>query len=321
MKNMLIFLFLILVPLGMPGQMQPDSAFHSTEMILKTATGDIYGTLTLADRAAKTPVVIIVAGSGPTDRNGNSPAGLQTNAYKLLAEGLASNGISSLRFDKRGIGQSKAALTSEANLTFETYIDDLVSWVRLLRSDRRFSHIILLGHSEGSLVAMIAAEKAEVAGYISLEGAGRPIDQVLRQQLQSRLTPPLLAESNKILDSLQAGKTVSVVNPLLSALFRPSVQPYLISWIRYNPAREIAKLKIPVLILQGTTDLQVGEKDAQLLEAAKPDARMVILDNMNHVLKEVGSNMEENLASYRNPDLPLKAGLVKAISDFIHTIR
>jgi len=167
------------------------------------------------------------------------------------------------------------------------------------------------------LIGMVAAEQTNVAGFISISGVGRSADIVMQEQLKTKLPPQLLDESNKILDSLKIGKTVSNVNPNLVALYRPSVQPYMISWIKYDPAKEISKLKMPVLIIQGSTDLQVTIDDAKLLSTSKPDSKLIIIDNMNHVLKESDSDIQKNMATYRNPDLPLKAELTTDIVNFI----
>lgn len=319
MKTLTFIIALNFVLSGLFAQIKSDFVYSESEMILKTSTGDIYGTLTVSNNNKTSPIVLIIAGSGPTDRDCNSPMGLQTNAYKMLSESFAKNGISTLRFDKRGIGKSKPAITSESELRFETYINDVVAWISLLKSDKRFSSIIILGHSEGSLIGMIAAEQTNVAGFISISGGGKSADKVLQEQLKTKLPPQLLDESNKILDSLKIGKTVSNVNSNLAALYRPSVQPYMISWIKYDPAKEISKLKIPVLIIQGTTDLQVTVNDSKLLSAAKPNAKLLIIENMNHVLKESDSDIQKNMATYRNSDLPLKAGLTDGIISFIMT--
>lgn len=296
---------------------QGNTNTSESEMILRTSTGNIIGTLTVPRQEKPMPVVIIIPGSGPTDRNGNSAMGLRTDAYKMLAQGFAKNRIASLRFDKRGIGGSKTALASETSIRFDTYVDDVVDWISLLKADKRFSKIILLGHSEGSLIGMLAAEKTKIAAFISIAGAGKSADKILQEQLKDKLPPQLLSESDNIIDSLKAGKTVENVSPALNTLYRPSVQPYMISWMKYDPAKEISKLKIPVLIVQGTTDLQVSEDDARLLAVAKPNAKLVIIDNMNHVMKESDENMQSNIATYTNPDLPLKAGLMEELVKFI----
>jgi len=289
-----------------------------SEIVLKTPAGDISGTLTVPEKPVKSPVVLIIAGSGPTDRNCNSPLGIKTNVYKMLAEKFALNGISTLRYDKRGIGKSKSAETSESDLRFETYINDAIEWINLLQKDKRFSKVIVLGHSEGSLIGIVAAEQSPVSGLISVAGAGSPADTILHDQLKNQLPPQLLEESDKILDTLRQGKTVTKVSPLLLSLYRPGVQPYMISWIKYDPVAEIKKLKIPVLIVQGTTDIQVSISDAKLLSAAKPDAKLLIIDNMNHILKEAPADRQKNLATYSNPELPLKQGLVEDLVSFIN---
>jgi len=208
-------------------------------------------------------------------------------------------------------------MTIENSLTVDTYIGDAVGWINLLKSDVRFSKVIVLGHSEGSLIGIVASEKAPVSAFISIAGPGRSIDKILQEQLKTKLTPQLMVESNKILDSLRAGKTVAVVNQDLMSLFRPSVQPYMISWIKYDPSKEISRLKIPVLIIQGTTDIQVSTGDAKLLKASNPGATLKIIENMNHVMKECDSNMQTNMATYMDPELPLKSGLVDQIVKFI----
>jgi pimeloyl-ACP methyl ester carboxylesterase len=208
-------------------------------------------------------------------------------------------------------------MTSESDLRFETYIKDVVAWVSMLNTDKRFAKIILLGHSEGSLIGIIAAQQVKVAAFISVAGVGKSADKILQEQLKTKLPPQLMNESNKILDSLKAGKTVAKVDPSLNSIYRPSVQPYMISWIKYDPAKEIKKLKIPVMIIQGTTDLQVTVADAKLLSASKPDAKLLIIDKMNHVMKEAEFDAQANMATYKNPALPLKPGLAGPMVDFI----
>lgn len=315
-KKLMAALFFVLGTI-LFAQAATDTGFSETELTLKTPAGDIFGTLTIPDNAKSSPVVLIIAGSGPTDRNGNSPLGVRTDTYKKIAEGLAGNGVSSLRFDKRGIAASRAAMASEADLRFETYINDVKGWISMLNSDKRFSKVIVLGHSEGSLIGMVAAGQTQVGGFISVSGVGKTVDQTLREQLKPKLPESMFDEASKALDSLKMGMTVQKVNPALISLFRPSVQPYMISWIKYNPTEEIKKLKAPVMIIQGTTDIQVTVEDAKLLAAAKPDARLKVFDGMNHVLKESEIDMQKNMATYANPELPLKAGFMDSIVNFI----
>ena len=210
-------------------------------------------------------------------------------------------------------------MVNESDLTFDMYVKDAVEWIKYLRKDKRFSKIIIAGHSEGSLIGMIAARQSKADKYISLCGAGRPIYSVIEEQLKNNNLPKeLLDKSDAYIDSLKQGKTIKDVDPSLSMLFKPSVQPYLISWFKYNPVKEISKLSIPVLIIEGTTDIQVDVKDAELLASADKNAKLVIVENMNHILKSVPTtDRKKNIQSYGNPDLPLSKALCKNVLEFI----
>lgn len=304
------FLLLIL-SLALPSLAQP----RSSEVSLQTMTGALQGTLVVPPGEGPSPVVLLIAGSGPTDRNGNAkgiPGG--NDGLAMLAEALADRGIASLRYDKRGVAASAPAAAKEQDLRFETYVADAAMWVRMLKNDARFSSITIAGHSEGSLVGMLAAGEAD--GFVSIAGASLPAGAVLREQLRTKLPAALLEENERILQSLESGKTVGAVPPQLAALYRPSVQPYLISWMRYDPAAEFAKLKSPTLVLQGTTDLQVSAADARRLVAAKP-SRFALIDGMNHVLKLVEGDLAQQLPSYGNPDLPVAPRLIEELTAFV----
>jgi pimeloyl-ACP methyl ester carboxylesterase len=282
---------------------------------LQTTTGTLHGTLDLPSGTAAFPVVVIIAGSGPTDRDGNQPS-IKNDSLKHLSHALAAKGIATLRYDKRGVGQSAAAAQKEEDLRFETYVDDVVQWVALLRHDSRFSGIGLVGHSEGSLIAMVAARQAKIDTLISLAGSGRAAPKLIREQLGNKLPPGLKARSDYILDELVAGRTVADVPNELASLFRPTVQPYMISWFKYDPVRELAALKIPVLIVQGTTDLQVTVDDAKRLAAANKDAKLRLVDGMNHVLKRAKTPAEQQ-AAYTDPSIPIEVRAVEEIIGFL----
>jgi hypothetical protein len=291
--------------------------YTELEYNLITPTGTISGTLIPTDSLKATSVVLIIPGSGPTDRNGNSPLGVEANTYKMISFALADAGIASVRFDKRGINASRDAMVSESALTFDTYVNDVVLWILKLKQDKRFKKIYILGHSEGSLIGILAAQKVKIDGFISVSGIGRRMDLVLKEQLRSQLPINLMIKSNMILDSLLAGKTVTNVDKNLMSLYRPSIQPYMISWLKYDPKIEIGKLKTHVLIIQGTTDIQVTPEDAKILASGKKRAKLVIIEKMNHVLKECIIDRPENMATYTNPVLPLKPELMEEILLFI----
>lgn len=282
---------------------------------LKTNTGILEGTLLIPDVNKPIPVAILIAGSGPTDRNGNNPM-LTNNSLKMLATELAKKGIATLRYDKRGIAASQQAGAKESDLRFDMYINDATDWIQLLKQDKRFYQIILIGHSEGSLIGMIAAQNENVAKFISIAGAGKAADLIIREQLKAQ--PAFVMEqSAPILDELVKGNTVENVPQLLFSLFRPSVQPYMISWFKHDPKTEIAKLNKPCLIIQGTTDIQVSTEDAKSLQSAKPDAKMVLIEGMNHIFKNAEADRMKNFATYGQPDLPINSELVGTIGNFI----
>jgi pimeloyl-ACP methyl ester carboxylesterase len=291
--------------------------YSQTEKIvtLKTSTGDLEGSLITPTSNSSKTIALIIAGSGPTDRDGNNPS-MMNNSLKMLASGLNKYGIASLRYDKRGIGRSQKAGLKETDLRFSDYVNDAKMWVLYLKNELKFSKIIIIGHSEGSLIGMIASQDNNVNKFISIAGAGKSADKIIREQLKSQ-PMSVTIPANAILDKLVKGLTVADVPPVLNSLFRPSVQPYVISWIKYDPQKEIAKLKIPVLIIQGTTDIQVREDDAMRLSKSLPSAKLVIIEGMNHIMKEAPIDRQMNLLTYTQPELPLKKELVLSIVTFL----
>jgi uncharacterized protein len=297
-----------------------DPSLVESPIVLKALSGSIHGTLTMPKSASgKIPVVLIIAGSGPTDRNGNSAKlDLNTNSYRMLAEGLGKNGIASVRYDKRMIGESQTN-NKEADLRFDDYVDDAVGLIQMLAADDRFSKVIVLGHSEGSLVGMLAMRDQPAKGYISVAGAGERADKIVTEQLKSK--PQLWQDEFKtLLDTLKKGHTLNNIDPSLYFIARPSIQRYLISWFRYEPQKVIKAVRVPVLIIQGTTDLQVSTADADKLKKAKSDATLIIIPGMNHILKDAPADATQNLATYSKPDLPLNAELVPDIVKFVNGI-
>lgn len=295
---------------------------NSDSLRVATPAGALEGSFLCPATPAPWPAVLLIAGSGPTDRNGNS-VGLPgaNNSLELLAEALAERGIASVRYDKRGVGGSRASLTPEADLRFEMLADDAAAWVHRMRLDPRISTLTIAGHSEGSLLGMLATQRANADAFVSLEGAGRTAATVIHEQLAARAPAALAAQADSIMAEISAGRTVASIPPALLSLYRPSVQPYLISWFRYDPAKEVARLQVPVLIVQGTTDIQVSQEDAHLLAAANPRARLVIVDGMNHVLKLVPPDMTQQMKSYSDPTLAVAPQLVDTIASFVTTIR
>lgn len=280
--------------------------------------GALHGSLVVPEGGAR-KAILIWSGSGPTDRDGNSALGLRNNSLKMLAHGLGEAGYISLRADKRGIGES-AALGNEADLRLETYVEDAVRWSRFLRDVPGVRRLFLLGHSEGGLIATLAAQRIDCAGLVLVAAVGFPAAQLLRRQLAGPgidIPPALLDEIRAIMDSLEAGRPVAKISDALAAQYRPSVQPYLISWFRYDPAAELARVTVPTLVIQGTNDLQVSVEDADRLAAARGEVSLLKIKGMNHVLKVAPNDREGNYATYTQPLRPLAPDLVGAITDFL----
>jgi len=308
-------LLLVLITLSLSAQKDTSIVIHQQPFINGNDT--IYGTLNIAGNRNK-PLIVIIPGSGPTDRDGNSliMSG-KNNSYRMMADALLQSDISSLRYDKSGIGKSKSN-RPETELRFE----DNISSVQLILADLRklgFNNIYLMGHSEGSLVAILTAQKEDVKGVISIAGPARNAADLIKSQLQSS---PSLPDEMKIaalqkIDSIKEGHTVKKYSTFLASIFRPSVQPYLRSWFKYTPTEEIAKLTMPVLVIQGKQDSQVPAAAAEALDHYATTSKMIIYPKMNHVLKAIETE-EENLSSYTNPDLPLQEGLVKDIVEWVN---
>jgi len=314
MKKIKIFLTLLLfATLTVEASITKDTIFIESKITLQTKTGEIFGTLTTPEKFDKIPIALIIAGSGPTDRDGNNPM-MKNNSLKALASELSKNGIATLRYDKRGIAESKNAGKSESNLRFDDYVNDAKEWIQLLKKDKRFSIVIVIGHSEGSLIGMIAGTSADK--FISIAGPGQSADKIIKEQLSSQ--PKIVQDlSFPIIDSLKSGKTIKNVPTMLNSLFRPTIQPYVISWFKYDPQNEIKKLFIPTLVLQGTNDIQVSVEDAKRLSNANLKAELVLINNMNHIFRIIVGDKQANVATYSKGDLPIANELVKSITNFI----
>lgn len=296
------------------------AASLQTNVTLKVPGATLAGTLQKPEKAgAKVLVMLILPGSGPTDRDGNSAAG-PAGTYRKLAAELAAQGIASLRIDKRGIGRSVAQDTREEALNFNDYAADARAWLDWLSRQPGLGPVGLVGHSEGGLVALAAVQKSSPAkALVLLSTPGEPLGATIRRQLsQNRANPPaLVREAGDILTQLEAGKTVPQVSPLLLPLFRPSVQPYLMSELSLDPARLVAATTLPTLIVQGDHDLQVRPDDARLLAAAQKRASLKMIPGMNHVLVPAPLDMQANFATYADASLPLDKGAVRAIATFL----
>ena len=298
-------------------QFNCEAQFIAEEKTFATPTGNLSGTLILPTTGKVFKLVVIQAGSGPTDRNGNSGNALKANSYRLIAEALSKKNIATLLIDKRGVGKSMGAMKSEASIRFDDYADDLADWISFIKKDKRIGKIFIAGHSEGSLVGMIAAQKEKVNGYISIAGAGESIDKIITWQYAQK-SPEIADVVDSLLSRMRNKQKIDTVPPYLLSIFRPSAQPYILSWMLHDPCAEIKKLTVPILILQGTTDIQVEVKQAEMLNTCKPTATLKIVTGMNHILKEAPIDRTKNIATYSDGTLPIMPGLVDLIAEFVN---
>jgi hypothetical protein len=308
--------------------MVAHAAAVETQLEAPGPAGPLKGTMLAPDAAAVRDaaagagaVVLIIPGSGPTDRDGNNTSGVLAAPYRLLAQGLAARGITTVRIDKRGLFGSAAATPNPNAVTIGDYVADVHAWSTVIRQSTRASCVWLLGHSEGGLIAMAAARSPDVCGLLLVAAPGRPLGVILREQLEANpANAPVLGQALSTLDALEAGKHVDTtgMHPALLRLFRPEVQGFLIDAFTYAPAKLLKDYKKPVLIIQGRRDLQVQETDAQSLKAADPQASLVLLPDVNHVLKTVATDdRRANVSTYGDASLALAPGVVPAIADFL----
>lgn len=297
-----------------------DDVYREERVVVSLNEGELSGRLMSPQKKGKSHLVIIVPGSGPTDRNGNNPQAGQNNNLLMIAEALSDAGHYSLRYDKRGIGESKNLIRKESDMDFHDSINDVLLWMKKYQDDERFDKIILLGHSEGALVAAEACSMAtECGGLISVSGTATPAHELLLKQLEAQ-SKEMYDLSVPIIEELVNGNIVPEVPVSLFNLFRPSVQPYLITWFSYNPAETMARIKDPVMIIHGDRDIQISHDEAQKLHDALPGSRLEIIHGMNHVLKPAPEDMLGNIATYSDPDLPLHEDFKEKIIEFINSL-
>lgn len=297
---------------------EPVAAATETVLVANDF-GAVEGTLEVPEASGPVPLVVIVSGSGAQDRDGNTRTS-KPGIYRLLAQGLRDAGVATLRYDDPGYAKSATALpTTNEEISYEMEVDVVRRWVDTMRADRRFTSIAIAGHSQGSLSAILVAEERDVA-VVSLAGAGRPIGRVLREQLAPKLDGEQLAILDDALAKLERGELAGPLPSPLSQVLGESVQPYFISWMKYDPRAEIAKVGGQALIIQGKTDVQVSEEDAELLAEGKPDAELLLIDDMQHMLRQATTkSAAKQTAQYEKPDLPLHPAVIPTIAEFVRT--
>lgn len=290
-----------------------DSTYLEKEILISKW---IDGTLLTPKGVAKPDLVIIIAGSGPTNRDGNQNF-MKNNALKKLAIALGQNGIASFRYDKRVVKQIRQG-NIDKNTMFDDFVTDATDVISFFQSDENFNKLIVLGHSQGSLVGILAA-KEQADGFVSLAGAGQNIGNVIADQI-SNTAPMFTSDTDRIISSLKKGETTRDYPQALSSVFNLELQPFMINWMQYNPSEEITKLKIPILLINGTKDLQVPVEEAEMLQQAQPSSELILIENMNHVLFEIRGDELENAKSYNESQRPISKKLIESITNFIQEL-
>jgi pimeloyl-ACP methyl ester carboxylesterase len=305
----------------------PPKTVIETPFAIQSGTLSLPGTLTLPVKYKRQiAVVLIVAGSGPTDRNGNSAGALRaqnnSNLYAILAWQLASAGIASVRYDKRVLGDNLQKIDLPST-TIDDFIADAIAGARSLVADRRFSKVILIGDGEGAELVLQAVNRgAPAAGIVMMSGAGRPIMPVLREQISKQLPPAEIVKWDSASARYLRGEEPGDVHPGLRSMLQPANRRFVQSWVKYDPASEIARVKVPVLIIQGGRDVQVSEADARALKVAHPAANLVVIPAANHVFR--AATTDDRMAQvklYTDRTIPIVPELTPAIVDWIGKLK
>jgi uncharacterized protein len=302
---------IVLALAGFCGTMTNASAEET-----KIRVGNLDAVLTVPADVDRPPVALLIAGSGSTDHDGNGPLA-KPATLKKLSEQLAARKIATLRYDKRGAGGWKPEFGKPEDFRFKDFVDDAASLVNYLRSSAKFSRVAVIGHSEGGLVAILAARKVPVDRLVLLVTAARKQGDLVKAQLQRKQIPPdILDPILKAIDGIMAGQIVDP--PPRGLSIAPEMQPSVASAFVEDPIDPLKSIDQPTLIVGGGHDLQVARLDFVALSTASPLAKTLWLPEMNHVLVDVGDE-DDNMAAYNQPERALDTALIDTVAAFITT--
>jgi len=288
------------------GVLASKAQVKSEEIMINNQVIQLPGTLTYT--LEKQPLLIWVHGSGGVNRDGNQP-----QYIKQFRDAINKENMAFFSYDKRTANPNNVRFIQEDGIYFSDFVSDIKEVIHHFKNDKRFSKIILIGHSQGSLIAMLALDNIDK--YISLAGAGETIDKTLVRQI-TKQSHEFGKLTEQYINELMTTGEIKEVNPNLMSLFAKQNQPFIKSWITVNPIEEIKKVAIPTLIINGDKDFQVLINDAENLHKAKPDAELVIIKNMNHVLKHIEKD-EDNMKSYMSSDFKISEELITTIVEFV----
>ncbi|HVX76845.1 MAG TPA: alpha/beta fold hydrolase [Bradyrhizobium sp.] len=299
-------------------QFQPDQAQQGQTQAgqiqeSQIRVGPIDAVLTMPLNVQRPPVALLIAGSGSTDHDGNGPK-VRPATLKKLSEQLVARNIATLRYDKRGAGGWKPKFGRPEDFRFKDYVDDAASLVNYLRSSGRFSHVTVVGHSEGGLVAILTAQRLPIDRLVLLATAARRQGDLVKDDLEKKLPPDVYAPIATAIDAMMAGQ---IVDPPPRGLeIPPAMQPSIASVFTEDPIDPLKKINAPTLIVGGGRDLQVARVDFLALSTASPLAKTVWLPDMNHVLVDVTDDADD-YAAYNQPDRQLDPTMIDAVANFI----
>ncbi|UGA43164.1 alpha/beta fold hydrolase [Bradyrhizobium quebecense] len=275
--------------------------------------GAIDAVLTVPSDIAKPPVALLIAGSGSTDHDGNGPQ-LKPATLKKLSEQLVARGIATLRYDKRGAGEWKKEFGRPEDFRFKDYVGDATALIEYLRGSGKFAHVAVVGHSEGGLVAILAAQRVPIDRLVLLATAARKQGDLLKAQLEKQLPPDKFAPIGKAIDDIMAGQ---IVNPPPAGLaIAPAMQPAIASAFTEDPIDPMKKITGLVLIVAGGRDHQLARLDFLALTTADFAAKSLWQPDMNHLLVDV-TDAADDMASYNEPERSLDPDLIDAVAGFI----
>ena len=264
----------------------------------------------------KVPLLIFIMDAGAINRDGNDRMS-KNETFKKLSRELAKHGIASFRYDKRIFAMDRMGVR-ENEISFKNFIDDAIETIDYFEKNNDYSKIILAGHGQGSLVGMIAARDRANA-FIGIAGNANSIDNVIIDQLAEQ-APGLDKSASLAFKQLRENGRATVYEPALESIFRYDLQPFMRTWLQYNPKEEIAQLDIPILLLYGKKDIQVNTSEGEKLKEVAPDAQFVAIDNMNHILSEIKGNRLENHISYNESWRPIMPAVISTLATFVKDI-
>jgi pimeloyl-ACP methyl ester carboxylesterase len=279
----------------------------------KIRVGAIDAVLATPPDVERPPVALLIAGSGSTDHDGNGPQ-IKPATLKKLSEQLVALKIATLRYDKRGAGGWKPEFGRPEDFRFKDYVDDAAALANYLHSSGKFSRLVLVGHSEGGLVAILTARRVPVDRLVLLVTAARRQGDLIKAQLEKTLAPERFKPIAQAIDAMMSGQIVDP--PPQGLMIAPSMQPGIASAFKEDPIDPLKLLDLPTLIVGGGRDLQVARVDFAALATASPLAKTLWLPQMNHVLVDVGDEADD-LAAYNQPERALDPDLIDSVAAFI----